>query len=638
MCGLVGFYSYADPERTVDRRVLEAATRRLRHRGPDDEGFYVDGALGLGHRRLSIVDLSPTGHQPMVDPATGRVLAYNGEFYDHRRFRPRLESHGVRFRGTSDTETLLHLLGLDGPGCMADASGMFAFAWWDAPRRRLILARDPLGVKQLYVHDDGHRIVFASEIKALLAFPDVPRQIDPDGVNQYVHFHTPLAERTCFAGIRQVPAGEYLEIDRHGVRARRYWQLDGVDRRHTAESAVPALQDLLREVVSDQLMSDVPVGVFFSGGIDSTAVAAIAAQAGHRLRLFGVHFSGSEVPDERPYQEAAAKALGLDLELTTVPADRFPDDLFRAMYFQDEPVIGSAMLPMMHVSALAAKKVKVVLGGQGSDEIFAGYARYALTRPWRVVGSWLTGAGQTAPSQGARVGGNLGRQLWLPANVRRLARLAPYLARPGDGRSLYFESFAQIPEASWREVLAPELVSRSRARQWFDQVIDDCPSDDPTDRVLWWDIKGYLTGLFHQDDRMSMANSLESRVPLADPRLVRFAFHLPVDAKLRDGATKWVMRKAVAPWLPEMVVNRRKVGFDTPLRTWLMDTHNPFVRDLLTSRAARERGWSNAAGVDALLANPSAPMWVDRVWKLVCLEVWAKLFFDGYAAPGLPDA
>lgn len=634
MCGLVGIFHYSDPERPVDRGPLQVATRRLRHRGPDDEGFHIDGPLGLGHRRLSIVDLSPTGHQPMIDGLSRRAIAYNGEFYDHRRYRDRLASHGVQFRGTSDTETLLHLLALDGPGVLADVSGIFAFAWWDAPRRRLILARDPLGVKQLYVHDDGKRIVFASEIKALFAFPGVPRRIDADGVNQYLHFHTPLAERTCFADIRQVPAGEYLEVDASGVRARRYWQLDGFDRRYDAESAVPALRRLLQDVVTDQLMSDVPVGVFFSGGIDSTAVAAIAAAAGHRLQLFGVHFSGTDVPDERPYQEAAAKALGLDLELTTVPAAQFPTDLQRAMYYQDEPVIGSAMLPMLHVSALAARKVKVVLGGQGSDEIFAGYARYALTRPWRVIGSWLTGRGRPA-GDGARVGGNLGRQLWLPQNLRRLARLAPQLARGGDGRGLYFENFATVPEESWQAVLSRDLVSRRHARSWFDQVIDDCPSDDPTDRVLWWDIKGYLTGLFHQDDRMSMANSLESRVPIADPRVVRFAFHLPVDAKLRDGATKWVMRRAVAPVLPEMVLNRRKVGFDTPVRTWMTETHRDFVRDLLLSSAARQRGWFDPAGVAALLDTPDAPHWLDRVWKLVCLETWARLYFDGVSAPGI---
>ncbi|HET6346032.1 MAG TPA: asparagine synthase (glutamine-hydrolyzing), partial [Myxococcota bacterium] len=341
-------------------------TRLLAHRGPDDEGYHVGGGIGLGHRRLAVVDASPQGHQPMGDSSRGLWLSYNGEFYNHRDYRPRLEAHGYRFRGQSDTETLLYLLDRGGPDALAEVAGIFGLALWDERRRRLVLARDPVGVKQLYYHDDGRRIVFASEIKALLACPWVPRRIDLQAVNEYLHFHTPLFERTFFEGIEAVRPGEYLEITGRGVRPRVYWHLGGFDPRPGApEEHVQALRALLSQVVREQLMSDGPVGTFFSGGIDSSAVASFAVRQGFPLQGYGVHFKHPDVIDERPFQEAAARAIGLPLELITVDAAGFPDDLMRLSYLQDQPVIGAAMVPMYHVSRLAARAVKVCLGGQG---------------------------------------------------------------------------------------------------------------------------------------------------------------------------------------------------------------------------------------------------------------------------------
>ncbi len=632
MCGVAGVFHYAEPEREVDRDALTRMTRTLRHRGPDDEGFFVSGPVGLGHRRLSILDLSPTGRQPMLS-ADGCAIAYNGESYNHATFRPRLEAKGVRFAGTSDTETLLHLVRLYGPGALTEVAGIFAFAFWDARHRRLLLARDPLGVKQLYFHDDGRRIVFASEIKALFEHPGVPREIDPAGVNEYLHFHTPLFERTCFRGIRQLRSGEYLEVGRHGARPRTYWQVDGFEPDESSpEARVRQLRELLGQVVHEQLMSDVPVGAFFSGGIDSTAVAAFAKDTEKSIRCFGVHFTGQGVIDERPFQEAAAKALGLPLDLITFDGARFPDDLRRLLYFQDQPLVGAAMLPMYYVSQLAARHVKVCLGGQAADEVFGGYARHALVQPMRVLGSWLRGREPAPKAQtngsSARVGGNLGKQLVDPQNLRRLLARVPHLA---SWRARYFDHFAKVPASAWRGVLPGELFSRPAAFDTFVQGVEGSAAREPVDKVFHWEMRTYLTGLFQQDDRMSMAHSLESRVPLADPRVVRFALHTPADMKLRAGATKWVLRKAVADRIPAEVLNRRKVGFDTPAEAWMRGPHQGFVRDLLLSTRARQRGWTEPREVEAWLAHPERPYWFDVVWKLVCLEAWATLFLDGEA-------
>jgi asparagine synthase (glutamine-hydrolysing) len=628
MCGIAGIYHYSDRLRPVDLPALTRMARSIAHRGPDDEGFFVDGPMGLANRRLAIVDLSQAGHQPMQTPDGSGCLSYNGEFYNHRSFRPRLEARGVRFVGSSDTETLLRALSTYGPDLLTDVAGIFALAFWEPRRQRLLLARDPLGVKQLYYHDDGRRVVFASEIKALLQCADVPREIDPEAVNEYLHFHTTLFDRTFFRHIKQVRAGEYIEITRFGLRRKIYWETDGFQPRdEDADTTVETLRELLGTVVGEQLMSDVPVGAFFSGGIDSSAVAAFAKRSAHMPKLFGVHFSNQDVIDERPFQESAAAALGLELHLITVDAKAFPDDFLKLAYYQDQPVIGPALIPMFHVSRLAAGHVKVCLGGQAADEVFGGYARYALVHPARVLSSWFSGQRSTTGGDEVTnpVGRNLLKQIIDLQNIRRMT----HAIGVGGWRERYFDNFAKVPEFRLRSVLPSEgFVSRQRAHAAFEEGLARSPAYDPGDKILHWDMQTYLTGLFQQDDRMSMANSLESRVPLADPRIVRFALHTRFDLKLRGGATKWVLRRAVSDVIPAAVLGRRKVGFDTPAESWMRDRHPGFVRDLLLSRSARGRGFYDPIAVERLLGNPRTPFWFDMVWKLASIEAWASTFLD----------
>jgi len=633
MCGIAGIYHYRAAEMAVNQHLLVRMTRVMKHRGPDDEGFYIEGPLGLGHRRLSIVDLSATGHQPMSNEDGRYWISYNGEFYNHGEFRQILENKGHKFRGTSDTETLVHLLEEEGLDSLNKLVGIFAFAFWDSKEKTLTLVRDPLGVKQLYYHDNGKRLVFASEIKALLECDDLPREPDPEAVNQYLHFHTALFDRSFYKDVKQLRPGEYLQVTQAGIKKRIYWRVTdfgSFDR--GAEHTVEELKERLSAVVADQLMSDVPVGSFFSGGIDSTALAAFAAQAGKPPPCFGVHFTNQGVIDERPYQEAAAKALGLTLHLITVDGSGFPDDLMKLIYYQDEPVVGTAMFPMYYVSRLASQHVKVCLGGQGGDEIFGGYARYGLVRPTQVLRSWFSGRRRPLPntaSHGRKVG-NVGGNLWKQLVDRRtLSRLISNLGSFGSWQTRYFEIFAKVPEASWRNIFDDhEFVSRQRCRDIFQEAVLRSPATDPGDKVMHWEMQTYLAGLFHQDDRMSMACSLESRVPLADPRLVKFAFKLNFDLKLRGGATKWILRNAVADVLPDYVLNRRKVGFDTPAILWMRDQHQEFIRDLLLSSEARSRGIWNIKGLSEILDRQSHPHWFEIVWKAVCIEAWARRFLD----------
>jgi asparagine synthase (glutamine-hydrolysing) len=624
MCGIAGIYNYAEPDRPIDRPLLERMTDALAHRGPDARGVHIDGPIGLGHRRLSIVDLSATGAQPMRSHEGSHWIIYNGELYNHREFREELQSRGVRFQGSSDTETLLYLMAEHGPQALERAAGIFGFAFWDKLARQLTLARDPLGVKQVYYHDDGRRIVFASEIKALLMDPSVHRDVDPLAVSEYLHFHTPVFERTFFKGIRQVRAGEYVTFGRYRSEARTYWRIDDFDKyRLSTDEQVTDLAGRIDQVVGDQLMADVPVAAFLSGGIDSTAVAAFASRKGNLARCFGVHFANQGVIDERPYQETAAKALGLDLHLTTLDGATLPEDFRKLLHFQDQPVIGPAMFPMYAVSRLAAQNFKVCLGGQASDEVFGGYARYALARPLTVIGNWFA---QPSGQHAHQVGGNLSKQL---AQRKNLSRLLRNLGNVRNWQSRYFESCAKVPLSLWRQLMAAdELCDRDHCRRMFEEETNLSAATDPADKIMQWDVRTYLTGLFQQDDRMSMAVSLESRVPLADPRLVKHAFKIPYDLKFRRGATKWILREAIADVVPEMVLNRVKVGFDTPVEAWMRGRHAGFVRETLLSTTARHRGFWNEKGIAGLLDHPDSSFWLDRIWKALSIEIWAQTFLD----------
>jgi len=636
MCGIAGIFNYGDLDREVDQELLTRMTRKLVHRGPDAEGFFVQGPIGLGHRRLSILDLSATGSQPMHDPQSDQWISYNGELYNHRDFRGQAEARGQMYRGSSDTETLLYLLRDRGPEALAEAAGIFALAHWSPDERRLTLARDPLGVKQLYYHDNGRRILFASEIKALLECPEVEREISPQGLNEYLHFHTPCFENTFFKSIFQLRAGQFMTISPRAKKKEIYWKLaESKIQRRDPDTTVEELRELLANVVKQQLMADVPVGAFFSGGIDSSAIAGYITDTGMRPDLFGVHFSNQGVIDERPYQELAAKSLGLSVQLTTLDGSTFPEDIRRGLFFQDQPILGPAMLPMMHVSRLAASQVKVCLGGQAADELFGGYARYALTKPSTVLTGFVSGAirrafGARTPGAPSQVGGNLRRQLLEKKTLRRLTATAGNLF---DWEKRYFDHFAPAPETLWASLLGEGMVDRKRCLKLFRETVAASPCSDSTAKAMHWDMQTYLTGLFHQDDRMSMASSLESRVPFADPRLVEFAFSMDFSLKFRGGASKWALRQAVANRLPAEVLNRRKAGFDTPIQFWLKEKHRGFVRDTLLSRQARERGLWNGHNVERFLDSVEHPMWTDVVWKILSVELWAQTFLDNSIAP-----
>jgi asparagine synthase (glutamine-hydrolysing) len=627
MCGIAGLIRYGADATSDDARTVERMLGRLVHRGPDAGAVYREGSIVLGHRRLAIVDLSETGAQPMRS-GIRTALVYNGEAYNHAALRDLPALNSENWRGHSDTETVLRLLDTRGPDALRDVAGIFALAYWSERDQSLTLARDPLGVKQLYVYERPEFVAFASELKALFEVPGFRAQLEPEAVNDYLHFHGPLFERTFFRGVRQLLPGQWMSFGRNGRRREKtYWFVpDQSPRTEPHRVIADELLSVLAEVVHDQLMADVPVGCFFSGGIDSSSIAKIGGQA-RPLKLFGVHFSGEASIDERPFQEAAARSLGLDLELTTLASDALPNLLPRLLYFQDQPVVGTAILPMFAVSKLASQSVKVCLGGQAADELFAGYARYNLVEPGRAALAWWSGR---QPRHDAARGSQGSRNLWKQlADRRNLERLTLALRAGWSWKRRYLQHFRAVPEGVWLDSgISPELFSEERAYQSLSDFVDRSPASAPTEKVLHWESATYLTQLFQQDDRMSMANSLESRVPFADPRLVRFAMRVPLAFKLSGGSSKRILRDALEGTLPSEIIHRRKAGFDNPVLSWMRREQRDWTQSILRESRTRTRGYFSTAFLESILESDRSPWSNDVLWKVISLELWSRTFLD----------
>lgn len=595
MCGIAGIFNYGSAA-TDDRAVASRMRDAMVHRGPDDAGLYQspDRRVVLAHRRLSIVDLSRAGHQPMANEDGAIWITCNGEIYNHLEQRVPLTARGHVFASRSDTEVILHAYEESGPGCVSRLNGMFAFALWDGHRRELLLARDRLGKKPLYYAIAAGRLLFASEIKAILQHPDVTRDIDPVALDAFLTFsHTP-APLTLFKNVFKVPAAHLLRCQSDGtVRVERYWSpLDGqVWPAANGAESVARVRDLIERAVAKRLMSDVPIGAFLSGGLDSsTNVALMSRLTSTPLRTFSIGFEGfgeAENFHDLPYARRVAREFGCEHEETIVTADDCQRVVPELVYQQDEPIGDPACLPM-HFVAQAAKQrgVTVVLVGEGSDEVFGGYpdmmrlidshdAKWRRLRP-------LPQAVRSALYHGARVTGmDDGR-----ADVlRRLAAGEPFywgldvVFSDLEKRRLYRSGAAPRQRSSAASVVAGYYRELSRNR----------PNADFLQQMSYVELSNRLPELLlMRVDKFSMAHSLEARAPFLDHELVSYALSLPQRAKISGGETKKILKRAMADVLPAEVVHRHKQGFRVPLPAWLAGPLSKWAESRLFSRKARE--------------------------------------------------
>lgn len=630
MCGISGKL-YFDSDRVVDPEVIRRMSTALAHRGPDGEGVYVNGPVGLGHRRLAIIDLSEDARQPMANEDGSVMITFNGEIYNFTELRKELKEKGHVFRSRSDTEVIIHLYEEMGPECVKRLRGMFAFAIWDENKQRLLLARDRAGEKPLYYYKESNQIVFGSEIVALLQDPSLPVEPDLRAIWQYLHLQFIPSPLSGFQGIRKLPPAHYLMVEDGEVHIERYWALDYSAKVHASASDGELCEMLvaeLREAVRMRLISDVPLGAFLSGGIDSSAVVALMTQCVDTpIKTFSISFR-EETFSEAPFARLVARRFGTDhqeYEITPNAMEVLP----KLIEHYGEPFADAAAIPTYYLSKLARKHVTVALSGDGGDENFAGYDHYRTFKRAEV----------------SRLLPGVARRFMMGV-ASRLRRNPPgyFAARVGRGLAIVSENGTNRYVSSvnmtgdWiRWLCTPEYLELVGPGQVLAEVSMSQAGRlaDPLDEALRVDTElGLPDNMLTKVDIASMANSLEVRAPMVDHCVMQLAASLPSRLKLRGAIGKYILRKAVRGLVPDEVIERRKHGFQVPVAKWLRGDLREFACDLLLSKRLADRGMLNPVRVRRLLDEhlDGKADWHGWIWKLLILELWHRIVVEPVSA------
>src|SRR5579871_5166591 len=627
MCGIAGFVTTA-PASDCEA-VLIRMTDAIRHRGPDDSGYYHDDFAHLGHRRLSIIDLAG-GHQPLSNESGKLWITYNGEIFNHAALRPALEQAGHRYTTHSDTETILHAVEQHGSDALHFFRGMFAFAIWDSGMRRLFCARDRLGMKPFYYFWDGKVFAFASEIKALLKHPAISTELESEIVPEILAFGYSSGDRTLFRNIRKLMPGTFLVLDLLRAspepRIETYWDVPPPRREtHDERYWIGETRRRLEETVRMRLMSDVPLGMFLSGGVDSSAIAAILKRTTDApVKTFAVGYEEREF-SELSYASQVAKTIGTEHHETVISMDDFFYALPQLLWHEDEPVAWPSSVSLYFVSKLAAEHVKVVLTGEGSDEMFGGYERYR----WNLLNQRYGPAYRILPGFLRRaIRSQVATSPLLSAGLRRKLGHT-FVTRDANLESIFLDNFyCAFSSEEQRQLHSCSLgdIYGNYLRYWHERR-----GGSTLDRMLHADQKTYLVELLMKQDQMSMACSIESRVPFLDHTFVEFSTHIPDNLKIRGGTQKYILKKAVEDLLPHDIVYRKKMGFPTPLRRWLMDPRAEALYAAIRSPKGLLASLLDMQAVDGLMDRHRAGFEdaTDRIWRLLNLQLWGDLFVTG---------
>lgn len=616
MCGIAGFIDIDQGERDP-ALLIDRMCRVMRHRGPDEQGVWSSGHVALGMRRLAIIDRSH-GQQPLFNEDGSILVVFNGEIYNYQELKQGLQGRGHHFQTSSDTEVLVHAYEEYGEACVTHLRGMFAFALWDARRERLLLARDRFGKKPLQYYWDGHRFLFGSEIKSLLA-AGVPRQINPLALDDYLAFGYVPAPLTLFEGVLKVPAAHTLSFEKQKITLQRYWDLSFTPTCQDDEKAASErVRELLRDAVAVRLMSEVPLGAFLSGGVDSSLVVGLMSQMMPQpVKTFSIGFE-EEAFNELPYGRQVAQLFGTEHHEFLVRPDLI-SVLPQLAWAYDEPFSDPSLLPTYYVSKLARDHVTVALTGDGGDEIFGGYTRYQREQTI----ARLPAAVRTALAAASRV---------LPEGVRGQKRLR---GLAGDLATRYVQTHM---------LFLPETRHHLYADAYFSALAQHSPLEerrqlfqavqhlDVTTQLQYVDVQTYLTDdILVKVDKASMLNSLETRAPLLDQHLVEYVASLQPSVRLRNGQLKYLLKQAVADLLPAEILSRRKQGFGVPLKYWLRTDLADYAQAQLTSSKAVQRGIFQAKYIQQLLQQHAQARYLDHsraIWALLCLETWFQVYID----------
>jgi asparagine synthase (glutamine-hydrolysing) len=627
MCGICGKFAF-DSQATVSPSLVKAMADSIRHRGPDDEGYYVAGQVALGFRRLSIIDLK-SGHQPLANEDDSIWIVFNGEIYNYQELRAFLLEKGHTFKTRTDTEVIVHLYEEFGPACLEKLRGMFSFAIWDQNAKTLFLARDRVGIKPLYYHLTDTALVFASEIKAILADPSVDREVAPEFIDRFLTFQYMPGEATLLKGIQKLAPGHYLLVKDGQPVIRQYWDLrfEESAQDKSVEQAEAELLKLLSETVGQHMIADVPVGILLSGGVDSTGVLSLAADhTEKKISSFTVGFSGEHFADERPYARLAAERYGTQHYEMTISAADFAAFMPKYVWHMEEPVCEPPAIALYYVSKLAREHVTVLLSGEGGDEAFAGYSNYR-----NLV--WLERIKRGGPLLNSALAGgmSLGNSLF---GMSRFAKYVPlmqdrfpdyYYSRTSNPHRTTGNGLGSVYSADFRGAIDRELsIEPMRALQSRVRGLNTL------DAMLYIDTKTWLPDdLLIKADKMTMANSIELRVPLLDHKVLEFAASLPSRLKLNGLKTKFILKKALSSRIPKEIRDRKKTGFPVPYESWLRTDLKDLVWDVLTDSRTTNRGYFSKPAVEQLLrANSNGSDYSKVIFSLVSLELWQRTFLE----------
>ncbi|HEY0427330.1 MAG TPA: asparagine synthase (glutamine-hydrolyzing) [Pyrinomonadaceae bacterium] len=635
MCGINGIAFSSRSKRQINENALRAMRDVIFHRGPDDGGIFIDERVGLGHRRLSIVDVT-RGHQPMFNEDGSLVITYNGEVYNHADYREELEAKGHCFQTHCDTETILHLYEEYGAQAVEKLRGMFAFAVWNRREKTLFIARDRLGVKPLYyVFDDEGNLFFASEIKALLEAKAIEPELNFNALPDQLANHGTSFDETLFKGVKRLLPGHFLIWQDGRLKIEKYWDASFEPKHEEKSDAefVDEWRELFRKSVEMRLMADVPLGMFLSGGIDSSAICAMMAEmVSGPVKTFSVGFKEREA-NEFEYARIVAKAFNTEHHEITITPEQYFAELPNLIWHEDEPIGFVASVPLYFVSKLAQKHVKVVLTGEGSDEILGGYGRYRKTLALLKYGEKY----EKLTPQFVReiVKSTVGA---LPDALNRKLKRT-FLTHPADVENLYFDNFAIFPKIMQEKLLSADAKARiAEKNPYFYQQnwLKETDAKNLLDKLLYADTKTYLHELLMKQDQMSMAASIESRVPFLDHKLVEFTARMPERMKIRGRDTKWILREAMKGILPEEILTRGKMGFPVPIGSWFRNEFRHLIDEYVLSERAVGRGLFEREFLRRLAAEhqSGAADHAQRLWFLVNFEMWSRQFLDGEKLAG----
>jgi asparagine synthase (glutamine-hydrolysing) len=626
LCGICGAFNFSGARQSISEDVIVKMRDTMVHRGPDDAGVYIspDRTLGFGFRRLSIIDLSLYGHQPMSNEDGSIWIVFNGEIYNHAKLRPALEAKGHQYRSHSDTETIIHLYEEKGTACVNDLEGMFAFAIWDSRQRRLFMARDRLGKKPLYYSNQNGIFLFGSEIKAILEFPDVKRDVDVTAMYHYLTFFVTPSPSTLFQGISKLPPGYFMVCDERGnITRERYWDaiVPSPPQKQPEEYYIGGIRSLLTESIKKRMMSDVPFGVFLSGGIDSsTNVALMASLMDRPVETFSVGFKNQPAFDEFKYARQVAQQFKTNHHEIEIDYQDLMDFLPKLIYHQDEPIADWVCVPLYFVSKLARDSGVIVIQiGEGSDEIFFGYEGYMVVldifkkywKPYMHLPDFMR---KCASAFAAAIPG-------LPIFGR--PPVLEILRRAATDKELFWGGAIAFNETQKKKLLNREydwdaLDSSTVVKEYLAPLDKAKPSADFIERMIYLELKHRLPELLlMRVDKITMATSVEGRAPYLDHNLVEFAMGIPGELKVKNGQTKYILKKAVEGIIPDNIIYRKKQGFGAPVKEWFGGELGQYITEGILKSKIKERGFFNYDYLADTLAKQrrgeiemSAPLWI----------------------------